>query len=429
MVVGKEAGSHPVPQEEISRILLDKALSGKKVVRLKGGDPFLFGRGGEELALLAEHGVPFRVVPGVTSAIAAPAYGGIPVTHRDFAASLHIITGHRRAGAELEIDYDALVRAGGTLVFLMGVAALDEICLGLLAAGLSGDTPAAVIENGTTPGQRKLTATVDTLPVEAAAMGLRSPAVIVVGGVCGLAEELSWFEHQPLFGRRIVVTRPRERAGTLSGRLRALGAQVLEVPCIETVPIVPCPEMETALANLESYTWLALTSPAGVDCLLAELEREGKDLRALAPVQLAALGPGTAKALRDHGLLADLVPETYDAAHLGGELGELAAGRVLILRAAQGSRELTAALDAAGLDYDDVAIYNTRYDLPRSADLRAALEQGEIDLVTFTSASTVKGFAAAVGEDFDYSRVLGACIGHQTAAEAAKYGIRTVVAR
>ena len=279
--VGKQPDRHPVPQHEINRILLEKALEGKRVVRLKGGDPFLFGRGGEELELLVEQGVPFEVVPGVTSALAAPSYGGIPVTHRDFASSLHIVTGHRRAGTELAIDFDALVRTGGTLVFLMGVAALEEITAGLLQAGMDGNTPAAMVEKGSTPHQRRLNATLSTLTQRAKEERIQNPAVIVVGEVCALADRFDWFDQLPLKGEAVIVTRPEDRAGALSGKLRQLGAEVLEYPCIRTVPILPCPALEQALGNISRYQWLAFTSPAGVDTLWAWLDARGMDVRAL----------------------------------------------------------------------------------------------------------------------------------------------------
>ena len=425
--VGKEASRHPVPQEQINRILLEQAQQGHNVVRLKGGDPFLFGRGGEELELLAEHRIPFEEVPGITSAIAAPAYGGIPVTHRDCCSSLHIVTGHQRAGKELAIDFEALVRTGGTLVFLMGVSALPTICAGLLDAGMAPDTPAAVVERGTTPAQRRVSASLAELPRAAEAAAVQSPAVIVVGGVCALADQFDWFDHLPLKGKRVVVTRPRERAGTLSARLRALGADVWEYPCIATVPIPPCPDVDGALERLSGYEWLALTSPAGVDAVWACLDGKGLDARALGGLKLAAIGPGTAKALAGHGLRADYVPEVYDAAHLGAGLP--ARGRVLILRAEEGSPALTEALKGRNIGYDDVACYRTVYENPRSDELRAAVESGAAGIVTFTSASTVKGFVASVGEDADFSRMVGACIGAQTAAEARKHGIPAAVAR
>ena len=425
--VGKQASRHPVPQDQINQILLDKALEGKNVVRLKGGDPFLFGRGGEELELLAQHGVSFEEVPGITSAISAPAYGGIPVTHRDCCSSLHIVTGHQRAGKELDIDFEALVRTKGTLVFLMGVSALPQICKGLLDAGMEPDMPAAVVERGTTPAQRRISATLGTLPAVAEEAQVESPAVIVVGKVCALAEDFDWFDKLPLKGRRVVVTRPRERAGTLSARLRALGADVWEYPCIATVPLDPCPAVDEAMERLCDYEWLALTSPAGVEALWQWLEGHGKDARALGAVKLAAIGPGTARALSAHGLKADYVPEVYDAAHLGEGLP--AAGKVLALRAEEGSPALTEGLARRNIACDDVASYRTVYENSRSQELRAAVEETEGLLVTFTSASTVKGFVSSVGEDANFSRMVGMCIGAQTANQAQKYGIPVRVAR
>lgn len=424
--VGKEASHHKVPQEQINRILLEEALAGHNVVRLKGGDPFVFGRGGEELEALAERGVPFEEIPGITSAIAAPAYGGIPVTHRDYCSSVHIITGHQRAGKPLTIDFEALVRTKGTLVFLMGVTAMPAIVEGLLEAGMDPDTPAAMVENGTTSTQRRCDATLATLPERAAAMGIHSPAIILVGQVCALAERFCWFDHLPLRGQRILVTRPRDRAGSLSGKLRALGADVWEYPCIETRPIWPCPAMTAALEHLENYRWLVFTSPAGVAAFRRVLQEMKKDGRYLSGVQLAAIGSGTARALADMGLIADYVPPVYDAAHLGEGLP--AEGKVLILRAEIGSPALTAALESRSIPYDDIPVYRTVYDNPRSEQLRAALEAGEVPFVTFTSASTVKGLLATVGADADLSRVTALCIGEQTATEARKHNMTIKIA-
>ena len=424
---GKQAARHPVPQDQINRILLRKAQEGKNVVRLKGGDPFLFGRGGEELELLEENGIPFREVPGVTSAIAVPAYGGIPVTHRDFTSSLHIITGHARAGKALDIDFEALVRTRGTLVFLMGVSSLPAICAGLTAAGMDPDTPAAIVERGTTPGQRRVNATAATLAQAAEEHHIESPAISIFGPVCALADKFDWFDSLPLKGRTVVVTRPKERAGTLAPRLRAMGAQVVEYPCIETAPILPCPAMEAALNALAGYEWLAFTSAAGVETVWHTLEAMGRDARALVGVKLAAIGPGTAKALLERGLRADYVPEVYDAAHLGEGLAGLARGKVLLLRAELGSKALTDALDGAKISYDDIAVYRTVYDNPRSEELRDRLLAEEGALVTFTSASTVRGFVSTVGEDFPFERITGVCIGAQTAAQAGDCGIPVVI--
>lgn len=427
--VGKEASRHPVPQHRINQILLEEARAGHNVVRLKGGDPFVFGRGGEELQALAEAGEDFEEIPGVTSAIAAAAYGGIPVTHRDHASSLHVITGHAREGAELDIDFEALVRTRGTLVFLMGVTAMPAIVRGLLEAGMDGGTPAAMVERGTLPGQRRCGASLAALPERAAEMGIRSPALIIVGGVCGLAEELCWFERRPLHGKRILVTRPKDRAGTLSEKLRDLGADVTEFPCIRTEAFSPCPHMEGALRRITDYAWLAFTSAAGVEAFRACLHGMGKDARALGSVKLAAIGSATGKALEACGLTADLIPEVYDAAHMGEALAKAAGGRVLLLRAEEGSPALTDALAAAGVPFDDIAVYRTIYDNPRSRELREELEAGGFDYVTFTSASTVKGFVSAVGTDMDFSKFTGLCIGKQTAAEAEKYDISTKTAK
>lgn len=421
--VGKVASNHLVPQDQINQILLDEALAGNTVVRLKGGDPFLFGRGGEELELLVANRIPFEEVPGITSAISVPAYAGIPVTHRDCCSSLHIITGHARAGKALDIDFSALVQTKGTLVFLMGVSALGQICQGLLTAGMDKTMPTAVVERGTTPRQRRISATLETMEATAHTQQVQSPAIIVVGKVCALAEDFDWFDNLPLKGKSCIVTRPKERAGTLSGRLRSLGAQVQEYPCIETVDITPAPVFDVA-----DYQWLVFTSPAGVETTWRILQAQGKDARALGGVKLAAIGAGTNRALQGHGLTADYVPAVYDALHLGQGLAEIATGKVLILRAQEGSPDLTQGLEQAKLSYTDVAIYQTHYQNLQSAQLREQIEAEET-WVTFTSASTVKGFVSSVGLEADFSKVKGVCIGAQTAQEAKQHGIQTMVAQ
>lgn len=426
--VGKESANHLVPQEGINRILLEQALEGKRVVRLKGGDPFLFGRGGEELELLAEHGVPFEEVPGITSAIAAAAYAGIPVTHRDYCSSLHIVTGHQRAGKPLDIPFDALVNTKGTLVFLMGVSALENICEGLLKAGMEPDMPAAVVEKGTTPAQRPILATLATLPREARARQVKSPAIIVVGRVCALSPQFDWFDRLALKGRSVIVTRPKERAGTLADRLRALGADVTEFPCIRTVPMEPCTQMEQAVEKIDEYQWLVFTSPAGVSTLMAYLDRIHRDVRALGRIRIAAIGPGTDRELRKHGLRADLIPQVYDGAHLGQALCDAAPeGRVLILRAQWGSPALTDALERCKISYDDIRCYETEYTCPETEQVRTLLEQEPAPVVTFTSASTVTGFVSAL-KGADLSGITAACIGEQTRAEAQKHGLHTITA-
>ena len=423
--VGKESSRHLVPQERINQILLEKAQEGKRVVRLKGGDPFLFGRGGEELELLQAHGIAFQVVPGVTSALSVPAYAGIPVTHRDFCSSLHIVTGHAKAGAELHIDFDALRRTGGTLVFLMGVSALPKICGGLLEAGMDPEMPAAVVEQGTLPRQRKVLSTLRDLPRAAEQARVKSPAIIVVGKVCSLSERFDWFDSLPLKGKEVVVTRPADRSGTLSERLRQLGANVTEYPCIRTVARDPSPELDKAIANLDQYRWLVFTSPVGPRIFFDRLRALGKDARALAGCRLAAIGPKTASALSHRGLTADLVPETYDSDHLAQAMAQVE-GPVLLCRASQGSDALPQLFAKNGIPFADVPCYDTVYEAPNPAAVLELLKQPV--LVTFTSASTVRGFVQSL-PGADLSMVLGCCIGRQTAAEAKKHGIAVVVAR
>ena len=425
--VGKENNHHPVPQDQINEILVRLAKEGKNTVRLKGGDCFLFGRGGEECEYLLENGVPFEVVPGVTSALAAPAYAGIPVTHRDYCSSVHIITAHARAGKKLEIDFESLVRLDATLVFLMGLTALEQVMEGLLEAGIAPNTPAAVIENGTRGIQRKVVADVMTLPGKVRAEGLKSPALIVVGRVCTLSEQLDWFTPQPLHGKTVVVTRPRERAGTLSDKLRAEGANVIECPCIETVELDDVSMLSSALQ--EHWDWVALTSPAGVHAMVHALARAGKDLRALWNCKFAVIGAGTAKELAQYGIAADLMPETYDGAHLAEILVHTVQSgeRVLVLRAEQGAPELPKTLAAAGVPFADIPTYRTVYRSDKADALRELLAAGKIDAVTFTSASTVNGFVNAVGEK-DFSGFSALCIGKQTAEIAEKYGMKVKIA-
>lgn len=423
--VGKESSHHLVPQDQINQILLDKALEGKRVVRLKGGDPFMFGRGGEELELLEENGIPFQVVPGVTSALSVPAYAGIPVTHRDFCSSLHIVTGHAKAGAELHIDFEALRRTGGTLVFLMGVSALPKICQGLLDAGMEPEMPAAVVERGTLPKQRKVISTLTELPRRAAEEKIKSPAIIIVGKVCQLSDRFDWFDDLPLKGKEVVVTRPADRSGTLTERLRQLGANVTDYPCIRTVPRDPSPELDQAIASLKRFSWLVFTSPVGPDIFFDRLSAAGKDARALAGLKLAAIGPKTASALAQHGLKADFVPDTYDSAHLAQAMAQVD-GTVLLCRASKGSNALPEIFHKNGIPFSDVPCYDTVYENLDPAPVLELLK--EPVLVTFTSASTVRGFVESLN-GADISKVLGCCIGEQTAAEAKKYGISVVTAR
>ncbi|MBS7174876.1 MAG: uroporphyrinogen-III C-methyltransferase, partial [Clostridiales bacterium] len=311
--VGKNAGCHPVGQEEINQILLREAQQGKRVVRLKGGDPFIFGRGGEELELLAKHGVPFEVVPGISAAAAVPAYAGIPVTHREYCSSLHIITAHRKRGDDSLPDFETLVKLHGTLVFFMGVSSLPEICAGLIRAGMAEQTPAAVIENGTTARQRNIVSDLKRLPERAVQAGVQSPALILVGEVCGLSSQFSWAEFRPLHGCRVLVTRPRERVSSLAEKLSALGAEVVLLPSISTKLLLEGNEaLSNAIKSLPGYRWVVFTSAAGAEGFFKGLRRFGIDSRNLPFLQFAAIGPATAKAvLQFGGILCDYLPEEY----------------------------------------------------------------------------------------------------------------------
>lgn len=438
--VGKRSSHHTMRQEQISEVLAEKALEGKRVVRLKGGDPFLFGRGGEELEVLVREGVPYEVVPGVTSAIAVPAYQGIPVTHRDFCSSVHIITGHKREGEAYNIDFEALVRTKGTFVFLMGVSSLGAICDGLLKAGIRPEMPAALLARGTTAAQNRIVATVATLPETVARHGAITPAIIVVGEVCALADEFSWAEKRVLGGVRVFVTRPKELAGTLSLRLRKLGAEVVEIPAIQTKAREGGAFAE-ALDTVDAFDWIVFTSPTGVRIFFEEMKRKKLDVRRLAKTRFAVIGSGSEKELEKYGFYGDLMPEVYDGEHLGMALAavceeELAKKdtekslRILIPRAAIGNQELISALaQVSGLEVSDVPTYDTYYGLDTeeetpALDLAAELSSGGRDYVIFTSASTVKGFAAAAA-GLDDTKVRAICIGRQTKEAADALGMQT----
>ena len=427
--VGKRSGNHTMPQEQIDRVLLEEACKGRNVVRLKGGDPFLFGRGGEELELLAEQGVPYEVIPGVTSPIAVPAYNGIPVTHRDYTSSLHIITGHKRKGSDEDIDFEALVRTEGTLVFLMGIARLEYICNGLLEAGMDPQMPAAVLQQGTTAGQKRVVATVGTLVSEVARQGVETPAIIIVGKVCSLADEFAWYEKLPLAGRRVIVTRPRGMISGMAARLRKLGAEVLELPSIETVAREDQSELEAALDAADSYSWIVFTSPTGVRVFFDVLKKAGRDVRCLAGIRIAAIGTGTKKELSDRNIIVDFVPSVYDGETLGRELAERVGSgdHILIPRAAIGNEDLVAELKRADAEVIDIATYDTINAQQDLVDEAALFENGKIDCAVFTSASTVRGFVNR-NPGLDYSLVRAACIGKQTKAAADSYGMETYMA-
>ncbi|MGI6006886.1 MAG: uroporphyrinogen-III C-methyltransferase [Ruminococcus sp.] len=429
--VGKRAGNHTMPQKQINQVLLEEAKKGYRVVRLKGGDPFLFGRGGEELELLSENDIPYEVVPGVTSPMAVPAYNGIPVTHRDFCSSVHIITGHKRAGEEYDINFKALVDTEGTLVFLMGVTALSDICAHLLEAGMDPDMPAAILQKGTTAGQKRIVATVSTLAEEVKRQGIETPAIIVVGKVCSLAERFEWAEKLPLFGKKILVTRPKDLISKMAAKLRVQGAEVLELPAIETSPVRDDSKIREVMEKLDTYQWIAFTSPTGVRIFFDDLIGMGKDIRSLGQAKIAAIGEGTKKALKERGLWADLIPEIYDGASLGALMAQKCEkdAHILVPRASMGNREIMDALAVRGdLKVDDIPTYDTSYVTWNVLNEGDKFEKGEISCAVFTSASTVRGFAEAT-KGLDYSKVTAACIGKQTKAAADQYGMKTYMAK
>jgi uroporphyrinogen III methyltransferase/synthase len=412
--VGKAPGHVRLAQDEINALLVERGKAAATVVRLKGGDPFVFARGGEEAAALSRAGVPFEVVPGVTSAIAVPAYAGIPVTLRHSSTSVTIVTGHEdpAAGDEGTVDWQAVARVGGTIVILMGVARIGRIAEQLVDAGRSPDTPVAAVQWGTRPEQRTVRATLGTI----ADHRLGTPSTIVVGDVA--ACDLAWFETRPLFGRRIVVTRARDQASELVEQLAALGAATVEVPAIEIRdPTDGGGALRDAAGRLDAYDWVVVTSPNGARRLLAAVRAAGLDARAFGGARLAAIGPGTAEALAAGNLAADLVPDRFVAEALAEAFPE-GPGRVLLARAAVARGALPERLRARGWDVDVVEAYRTE-PVPLGRDEAEALAGAEI--VTFTSSSTVTNFLRAVG-DRPVPPVVAA-IGPITAATARDHGL------
>jgi len=427
--VGKQGGGSSTPQDEINRILIRKAKEGALVVRLKGGDPFIFGRGGEEAEALAEAGIPFEIVPGVSSAVAAPAYAGIPLTHRRLASSVSIITGHEdpsKRGSRLR--WDRLANASDTLVFLMGVKSLEKIVFELLRNGRDSRTPSALIEWGTTPRQRTLTAPLDRISQEARREGIRPPAVLVIGDVVSLRERLKWFEARPLFGRRVLVTRSREQASGLSAFLRSLGAEPLELPTIEIRDPRDWTSADQAIDGLESYDWVLFTSPNGVSRFLGRLKVRGRDIRDLKGKRLGCIGPATARILEQKDVRVDLVPREYRAEGLLEALSqEGVKGRRFLLPRAQDARDiLPQGLRRQGGHVDVVPIYRTSRPRRKMSILETLEGERPIDAVTFTSSSTVRNFFDLLGLERGRELLLGAvvaCIGPITAKTVQDFGI------
>jgi uroporphyrinogen III methyltransferase / synthase len=435
--VGKAPGKPSVPQEEIGARLIEAARAGKSIVRLKGGDPFVFGRGGEEGEALREAGVEFEVVPGITAGVAATAYAGIPVTHRDDASAVAFVTGHEDPEKkESALDWKALASFPGTLVFYMGVKRLADNAAALIEAGRDPDEPTAAVERGTMDGQRTIVATLGTLAEAVEREGVGAPALIVVGKVVERRESLAWLERRPLHGKRVVVTRARAQASGLAATLRGLGAEVVELPAIRIEPRIESDEVEQAVERIGDYALICVTSPNGAHLLFEALGAAGLDARALggpvgsaaaarAGTVVAAIGPGTARALAAHGVSADLVPERFVAESLVESLAEIEVSgkRVLVARAAEARDVLPDALRERGAEVDVVALYETVRERPSPEAIEAAQSA---DYVTFTSSSTVHNLTEALGERFPKdARIVS--IGPVTSEAATEAGLQVHV--
>lgn len=428
--VGKKGGEHTLSQDGINDLLVQKGLK-HKVARLKGGDPFVFGRGGEEAQVLQRAGIPFEVVPGVTAAIAVPAYAGIPLSHRDHTASIAFVTGHEREDArDSKIAWDKLATGVGTLVFFMGVKNLPDICTSLMAHGRGPGTPVAVIRWGTTSEQETVVGTLENIVERVREAGLRPPAITVVGGVVALRGELNWFERRPLFGRRILVTRAREQASEFKQQLEELGAQCVEFPTIAIEPPPSWDPVDEAISRLASYDWMVFTSVNGVRFFMERLLHSGLDVRELKGVRLVAIGPKTAEAVRKFGLRLDLVPREYRAeAILEGLAGEKVEGtRFLIPRAMMARDILPDTLRERGAEVHVVPAYQTVLPIGRSPQILDQLMKKEIHCVTFTSSSTVSNFFSMFDKSGLQAALKGvaiACIGPITADTARDFGLKT----
>jgi uroporphyrinogen III methyltransferase/synthase len=405
--VGKEGAGAQVPQEDTHAFLLEHARAGRRVVRLKGGDPFVFGRGGEEAQVLHEAGIPFEVVPGITAGVAAPAYAGIPVTQREVASGVAFVTGHEDpAKPESQLDWPALAAFPGTLVFYMGVRALPRIAQQLVDGSRPATEPVAVVERGTLPGQRTLLATLQDVAERAAEQRIKAPAITLVGPVAALREQIAWLEARPLHGRTIAVTRARAQASKLAARLRELGAAVVEAPALRTVPL-PADK-----PDLGRYDLVAITSPNGAERFMDLL----RDARELAGITVAAIGPGTARALRERGVEPDVVPQRAVAEGLVEALRDTPVKRALIARAKEGRDVLPDALRGRGAEVDLLALYETVAEPLDDATREAA---SRADHLTFTSASSVRFYAEA-GGDLRSARI--ASIGPATSAALREHG-------
>lgn len=392
---GKSPDGHTLTQTEINEVLVKKAKEGKIVTRLKGGDPFVFGRGGEEAESLVEAGISFEIVPGITSAIAVPAYAGIPVTHRDITSSFTVITGHEKPAKDNSaICWESLAQSKSTLVFLMGMENLGFICQKLMENGLNSSTPVGLIQWGTRIEQRVLTGELNDIYLLAQEQKFTNPSIIIVGQVVSLRDKLAWFENRPLFGQRIIVTRARHQASILSESIQELGGEPLEFPVIDIVQPTNPGLLREAIINIRDFSWIIFTSVNGVESFMSELLREGKDIRELAGIHIAAIGSVTQKALEDRGLKVAYVPEEFKAEKVIEGLAELISPdqHILLARAEEARNVLPEALEALGAHVHDVPVYKTVLGKSDKAELQRVLQAKSVDAVTFTSSSTVRNF-------------------------------------
>lgn len=425
--VGKEPDTPGEFQSFINEQLVAAASAGKTVVRLKGGDPFVFGRGGEEAMALAEAGVRFEVIPGVTSAIAVPAYAGVPVTHRDIAAAFTVVTGSEDpAKPDPQVDWKALARVGGTLVVLMGWRSLPAIVQALLRGDRSPDTPVSVTQWGTMPNQRTVSGTLANIVERGEVEGITSPVVTVIGGTAALRPALRWFDRTPLFGKRVLVTRSRTQAGTLNALLTAQGAEAVELPTIAVEPLSDTSALDAALADLGSFDWVILTSTNGVDAVFGRLAALGKDARVFALAKVAAIGPATAAALADRGIAADLKPVAYTSRSVANSFASLDIRNAWILlpRADIAPPTLPDGLREMGALVTEISAYHTAVPQDSAAVARETLASGTIDAVTFTSSSTVRNLVGLLGdaELINGSKVVS--IGPVTSKTASEFDVR-----
>ncbi len=428
---GKRAGEHKLPQSELNRLLISKAKEGKTVVRLKGGDPYVFGRGGEEAEELADAGIPFEVVPGVSSFVAVPNYAGVPLTHRDFCSKLTLITGHEDPAKEAaSVDWPQVAKTPGTKVIMMGTERIGAIAETLVKHGMDPATPIAVVRWGTTGRQQSVQGTLSNIHEVATGARIAPPTVAVIGEVVNLRPKLNWFENRPLFGQRIVVTRARDQAAQLSRPLAELGAEVLEIPVIKIEPPSRRQDLVDALLELNSYDWLIFTSPNGVTAFFDYFFRQCHDMRDIGGVRIAAVGPATARKLKELHLQVDLMPDEALAANIAEAFSEyesLENLKICLVRAEVANPELPAGLEARGAIVDDIAVYRT---VPETEDINgnaALLKETGADWATFTSASTVENFHARFdlpGLLKQYPQLKTASIGPETSKALARLDIK-----